>query len=77
MYFSSPVLTATALGIIMAVFSLVMLLTEERAMANWNQIILMSVEKYNQLELIYLGDISKDIGVKSKVVVRDIQMSLE
>ena len=46
-------------------------------MANWNQIILMSVEKYNQLELIYLGDISKDIGVKSKVVVRDIQMSLE
>ena len=58
-------LTATALGMIIAVFSLVMLLTEEREIANWNQIILMSVEKYNQLKLIYLSDISKDIGVKS------------
>lgn len=65
MYFSPPVLTATALGMIIAVFSLVMLLTEEREIANWNQIILMSVEKYNQFKLIYLSDISKDIGVKS------------
>ena len=35
MYFSPPpVLTATALGMIMAVFSLVMLLTEDRGTAN-------------------------------------------
>ena len=40
MYFSpAPVLTATALGMIMAVFSLVTLLTEDRGTANFDQMV--------------------------------------